>query len=318
MTLMRRDWELGELFLNPDKMFVLWVIGEGLCRRLDSFQRHVSHSKQMEAIIEELEICGFLRLRPGGYSLTERGIQVISPLGPLEHRSAGRQRAAPSSDMTSDWPPPTRPGISVLIADDHEVVRTGLRNLLADSEIKIAAEVATGNEAVKYALEHDVDVVLMDIRLRDGDGLTALGRIKLDKPDLPILMLSTFDNPTYIARAVALGASGYLLKGCSRDELIAAIEKASAGETAWTRDELRRVTGALATPGLAADVEVPLTQRESEVLRQVACGLTNQEIAQSLDISYETVKEHVQHILRKIGVSDRTQAAAWAVRKQLA
>jgi DNA-binding NarL/FixJ family response regulator len=207
--------------------------------------------------------------------------------------------------------------IRILIADDHEVVRSGLKTLLADSEVEVAAEVATGEAAVKYALANKVDVVLMDIRMPEGDGLTALGRIKLDKPDLPILMLSTFDNPTYIARSVALGASGYLLKGCTRDELLAALRTSASGESAWTRDELRRVTGALATPRLAADVEVPLTQRESEVLRQLAYGLTNKEIAQTLHISYETVKEHVQHILRKIGVSDRTQAAVWAVRKQL-
>lgn len=207
--------------------------------------------------------------------------------------------------------------IRLLIADDHEVVRSGLKTLIAGSDIEIVAEVGTGEEAVKFALEGDPDVVLLDIRMPKGDGLTALGRIKLEKPDLPVLMLSTFDNPTYIARSVALGASGYLLKGCSRENLLNAIRTAANGESAWTRDELRRVTGALATPRLAADVEVPLTQRESEVLRQLAYGLTNKEIAQALHISYETVKEHVQHILRKIGVSDRTQAAVWAVRKQL-
>ena len=114
----------------------------------------------------------------------------------------------------------TRTKIRLLIADDHEVVRSGLKSLLADTEIKIVAEVATGQAAVKYALEHDVDVVLLDVRMPDGDGLTALGRIKLDKPDLPILMFSAFDNPTYVARAVALGAAGYLLKGCTRDELV--------------------------------------------------------------------------------------------------
>jgi DNA-binding NarL/FixJ family response regulator len=207
--------------------------------------------------------------------------------------------------------------IRVLIADDHEVIRSGLKTLIAGTDIKVVGEVSTGAEAVKYALENDVDVVLLDIRMPDGDGLTALGRIKLDKPDLPVLMLSTFDNPTYVARAVALGASGYLLKGCTRDELVAGITSAAAGESAWTREELRRVTGALATPRLSADVEVPLTQRESEVLKQLAYGLTNKEIANTLHISYETVKEHVQHILRKIGVSDRTQAAVWAVRKEL-
>ncbi len=207
--------------------------------------------------------------------------------------------------------------IRILIADDHEVVRCGLKTMLANSEVEVAAEVSTGDAAVKYVMEHPIDVVLLDIRMPDGDGLTALGRIKLEKRDMPVLILSTFDNPTYIARSVALGANGYLLKGCTREDLIKAIKMAATGESAWTRDELRRVTGALATPRLASDVEVPLTQRESEVLRQLAYGLTNKEIAQALHISYETVKEHVQHILRKIGVSDRTQAAVWAVRKGL-
>ena len=138
--------------------------------------------------------------------------------------------------------------IRLLIADDHEVVRSGLKTLLAGSEVKIVAEVSTGAAAVKYALENEVDVVMLDIRMPDGDGLTALGRIKLDKPDMPILILSTFDNPTYVARAVALGASGYVLKGCTREHLLSSIRTAASGESAWTRDELRRVTGALATP----------------------------------------------------------------------
>lgn len=210
-----------------------------------------------------------------------------------------------------------RSKINLLIADDQEVVRRGLKALLADTEIKIVAEVTTGRAALEYALKHDLDVVLMDVRMPDGDGMTALGRIKLDKPDLPILMFSNYDNPTYIARAVAMGASGYLLKDCTREKLVKAIETAAAGESVWTREELRRVTGSLATPRLNADIEAPLTTRESEVLRQVAYGLTNKEIAQILEISYETVKEHVQHILRKLGVSDRTQAAVWAVRKEL-
>ena len=213
---------------------------------------------------------------------------------------------------------PQESKIKLLIADDHEVLRAGLKSLLADAGIRVVADVATGQAAVQYALENQVDVVLLDVRMPDGDGLNALGRIKLDKPDLAILMLSAFDNPAYVARAVALGASGYLLKGCTRDELLSAIRKAAAGESIFTREELRRVTGALATPRLTADVEVALTQREGEVLRQMAYGLTNKAIAEALHISYETVKEHVQHVLRKIGVVDRTQATVWAVRKNLA
>jgi len=196
-------------------------------------------------------------------------------------------------------------------------VRSGVKSLVSGTEIKVVAEAATGEAAVRLTLRHKPDVALVDIRMPEGDGLNTLGRIKLDLPDQPVLMFSTYDNPTYIARAVALGASGYVLKGATRDDLLEAIRTAAAGESAWTREELRRVTGALATPRLSTEVEVPLTQRESEVLRQLAYGLTNKEIAQALHISYETVKEHVQHILRKVGVSDRTQAAVWAVRKGL-
>jgi DNA-binding NarL/FixJ family response regulator len=207
--------------------------------------------------------------------------------------------------------------IRVLVADEHELVRAGLKSLLAGTEIKIVAEAPSGEAAVKLTLKHSPDVVLMDIRMPDGDGLTALGRIKLDRPDIPVVIFSGFDNPTYVARALALGAAGYVLKGTSRDKLIETIRKAAQRENTWSREELRRVTGALATPRLISDIEVPLTQRESEVLRQLALGLTNKKIAQALDISYETVKEHVQHVLRKIGVTDRTQAAIWAVRQGL-
>lgn len=208
--------------------------------------------------------------------------------------------------------------VRLLIADDHEIVRSGLKGMLGDTGIKVVAEVATGQAALEYVVANPVDVVLLDVRMADGDGLNALGRIKLEKPDLPILMLSYSDNPAYVARAVAMGANGYLMKGCTREELINAIRTAATGGSIWTREELRRVTGALATPRINADVEVLLTQRESEVLRELAGGLTNKQIAEKLHISYETVKEHVQHVFRKIGVTDRTQAAVWAVRQELA
>jgi DNA-binding NarL/FixJ family response regulator len=150
-------------------------------------------------------------------------------------------------------------------------------------------------------------------RIGSGVVLNALGHIKLNKPDLFVLMFSAVDNPTYMARAAAMGASGYLLKGCSRDDLIHAIEAAAAGETLWTRNALRQISGAMSTPRLAGDSEVPLTQREGQVLRELVNGSTNKDIATALGISYETVKEHVQQIFGKIGVTDRTQAAVWAV-----
>ena len=207
--------------------------------------------------------------------------------------------------------------ISLLVADDHQVVRLGLRNVLEGSGIEVVAEATTGDEVLRKVEAQKPDAVLLDVRMPGGDGLHVLGRLKLDYPELPVILFSTYDNPTYVARAVALGASGYVLKSEPRDRLIESIQMAIRGELAWTREELRRVTGALATPRVVSDVEVPLTQRESEVLHQLANGLTNKEIALALGISYETVKEHVQHILRKIGVSDRTQAAVWAVRKGL-
>jgi DNA-binding NarL/FixJ family response regulator len=207
--------------------------------------------------------------------------------------------------------------IDVLIVDDHEVVRAGLKALLQGTDIRVVAEASDGVAGFKLANKHRPDLVLLDVRMPDGDGLNCLARIKLDLVDIPVLMFSSHDNPTYIARAVALGASGYLLKSVTRKELVDAVHAAAGGDTIWSRDELRRVTGALAAPRNGSDADVPLTKRESEVLKQLAFGLTNKEIAQSLGISYETVKEHVQHILRKIGVSDRTQAAVWAVRKNL-
>jgi DNA-binding NarL/FixJ family response regulator len=207
--------------------------------------------------------------------------------------------------------------IRVLVIDDHELVRFGLKSMFAGTDIQVVSEASNGDDGIARALKDRIDLVLLDVRMIEGDGLNVLGRIKLERPELPVLMLSGYDNPTYVARAVALGAAGYVLKGESREALIEAIHKSAAGEIIFTRDGLRRVTGALATPRLSSDVEVPLTHRESEVLKQLAQGATNKEIAKTLHISYETVKEHVQHILRKIGVSDRTQAAVWAVRKGL-
>ena len=150
------------------------------------------------------------------------------------------------------------------------------------------------------------------------DGLAALEKIRNDAPSVRCIMLTTFDNPTYIARAVASGAHDYILKGCSREELLESITGAASGQLPLRAGELRRVATTMANRVVTPDPDVPLTQREMQVLRHVALGLSNKEIAQSLTISVETVKEHVQNILRKLAVGDRTQAAVWAVRRGLA
>lgn len=209
--------------------------------------------------------------------------------------------------------------VRLLIADDHVVVRAGLKSLLDDVfDIDIVADAADGEEAIRLARRHRPDVVLLDVRMPGADGLAVLGQLRTELPGLAVVMFSSYDNPTYIARAVALGAAGYLVKNASRDDIVSAIRRAASGEALWSREGLRRVTGALSTPRAPAELDAPLTKRESEVLKQLALGLSNKEIAQALEISYETVKEHVQHILRKLAVADRTQAAVWAVRKGLA
>lgn len=205
----------------------------------------------------------------------------------------------------------------ILFVDDHEIVRLGFRQMLIGTDAEIADEASTSHDGYNKFLASKFDLVIIDVRLPGGDGLQLLGKIKTHSPTQPVLIFSSYDNPTYIARAVALGANGFLLKTDAQDKILDAVQRASKGESIWSREELRRVTGSLATMRVGSESEIPLTQREGEVLKQLANGLTNKEIAQSLGISYETVKEHVQHILRKIGVSDRTQAAVWAVRKNL-
>jgi DNA-binding NarL/FixJ family response regulator len=205
----------------------------------------------------------------------------------------------------------------LMICDDHEVIRTGLASLLAGSEIEIVAEAANGKDALKLAAKDKPDIILLDIRMPDGDGLATLEKLRQKSPESKVIMLSTYDNPTYIARAVALGASDYVLKGSSRDDIIATIKACAAGESPSRTGELKKIASTMKVKQAIDDDDVPLTQRETQVLRHVALGLSNKEIGKSLEISVETVKEHVQNILRKIAVSDRTQAAVWAVRKGL-
>jgi DNA-binding NarL/FixJ family response regulator len=208
--------------------------------------------------------------------------------------------------------------IRILIADHHEIARMGLRRLLEGSDIEIVAEADNGRDAVSLASRHKIDVVVIESQMPLEDGLTAMGRIRNKSPEMGILFFSAHESPTYIARAVAMGANGYLLKSEPQQQIIEAIRTVADGQNTWTKKLLRQVSSALRVTRPKADKEGLLTQREYEVLAKLTEGLTNRQIAEQLNISSETIKEHVQHILRKLGVSDRTQAAVWAVRNGLA
>ena len=205
--------------------------------------------------------------------------------------------------------------IRLMICDDHEVLRTGLASLLAGTDIKIVAEAVTGKDALKVAQKEKPDIILLDVRMPDGDGMATLEKLRQKVPESKVIMFSIHDNPTYIARAVAWGASDYLLKGSSRNAIIATIKACAAGESPSPNGELKKIAATMKVKQAFDDV--PLTPRESQVLRHVALGLSNMEIGKSLEISVETIKEHVQNILRKLAFSDRTQAAVFAVRKGL-
>ena len=194
----------------------------------------------------------------------------------------------------------------------------GLKAMFEKSDIRVIAEASDGNAAIKLAKKHRPNLALLDVRMPGGDGLSCLGRLKLDLPEIPVVMFSSFDNPTYIARAFCgTGRCRIHSKRHQPREDHQRDSGCSQRRFDLVERRFRRVTGALALPSVVSDSDVQLTKREGEVLKQLALGLTNKEIAQSLGISYETVKEHVQHILQKLAVTDRTQAAVWAVRRNL-
>ena len=206
--------------------------------------------------------------------------------------------------------------ISVLIVDDHAIVRSGLRSMFEGSEVSVAGEAMDVDGAVEQTLSLNPDVVLMDIRMQKSDGLQALKQIREQSPDTRVMVLSTYDNPTYVARSVALGAKDYVLKGSSREELIDRIRKVASDQPP-SEDSILHSVKATMAQRKSSHADFPLTNRELQVLRHIALGLSNREIGQSLGISVETVKEHVQNILRKINAVDRTQAAVWAVKRGL-
>ncbi|MEU9886562.1 response regulator transcription factor [Sphaerisporangium sp. NPDC051011] len=203
--------------------------------------------------------------------------------------------------------------IRVLIVDDHPVVREGLRGMLeADPGIGVAGEAGSGEEAVARARELTPDVILMDLRMPGGDGVSAIARILADHPESRVIVLTTYETDQDIVRAVEAGAAGYLLKDTARADLIAAVFGAARGETVLSPSVATRLVTRMRAPAPES-----LSKRETEVLALVARGLTNGEIGRSLFISEATVKTHLLRIFGKLGVSDRTAAVTTALSRGL-
>jgi DNA-binding NarL/FixJ family response regulator len=199
--------------------------------------------------------------------------------------------------------------IRVLIADDHSVVRQGLRMFLAlDAELEVIGEAPNGAEAVRMALDLKPDVVLMDMLMPVMDGVTATGRIRAELPDTEVIALTSVLEDNSVVGAVKAGAIGYLLKDTQAEELCRAIKAAAAGQVQLSPQAAARLVREVRAP----DSPQTLTEREVDVLRLIAQGKANKEIAISLTIGEKTVKTHVSNILMKLGVQSRTQAALYA------
>lgn len=210
--------------------------------------------------------------------------------------------------------------IRVLLVDDHPMVREGLRSMLSGDALEVVGDAASGTEALRGVRELAPDIVLLDVELRDVDGLAVLRQIKAVAPRTAVLMVSMHDDPRLARRAVEAGAAGYVLKGVGRRELLASVQAVCDGEsvldTTLLRSLLAEATGR-AGPALAASAAESLTPPEAEVLRLIADGLTNRQISERLRWSLGNVKKYVQRILEKLEVSDGTQAAVEAVRRGL-
>lgn len=204
--------------------------------------------------------------------------------------------------------------IRILLADDHHVVRQGLRMYLAlDPQLEIVGEAADGEEAVARAHELKPDVILMDLLMPGMDGIAATAVIRRELPDTEVIALTSILEDDKVIGAVRAGAIGYLLKDTQAHELCRAIRAAAAGQVQLSPEAAVRLMREVRAP----DSPETLTDRETEVLRLLAQGLSNKELAQALTIREKTVKTHVSNILAKLGVPSRTQAALYAVRMGL-
>ena len=206
--------------------------------------------------------------------------------------------------------------IRVLIADDHPVVRSGLRALIeTETGMEVVGDAADGKEAIEKAGQLLPDIVLLDLMMPGVSGLEAIEGIQKYDSDIHILVLTSFDQDDLLFPAIKTGAHGYLLKDSSPEDLLRAIRQVSRGESSLHPTIARKLIREFSGPSRETNPAVPLSTREYDVLELLALGLSNQEIANSLTISERTARKHVSNILDKLHVSNRTQAALFAVHR---
>ena len=209
--------------------------------------------------------------------------------------------------------------IRVLIADDHAIVREGLRALITtEPGMELVGEAADGEEALRLAHTLEPDVILLDLVMPYKDGIATLGELKAHKPDTRVLVLTSFADDAKVFGAIKAGALGYLLKDSAPHDLLRAIREVARDEASLHPTIARKVIRELSQPVSLPLIEEPLTEREVEILRLVAGGLSNQEIADRFVISERTVRTHVSSILAKLHLASRTQATLYALRQGIA
>lgn len=248
---------------------------------------------------------------------SKAGPQVGSGVGSSEKN--GRYGVSEEGAKTSE--------ARVAVVDDHDFMRETMRDMLSDEEgISVVGEARDGREALELCRRERPDLVLMDVRMPRMDGLAATKEIKKQFPATSVLMVTMHENTDYLLEALRAGAAGYVLKDASREEMTSAVRRVLTGESPLDEELAARLLRRLASDVAEADgsspdrggaADHPLTPREVEVLGLMAQGQTNRQISQSFFISVGTVKNHVEHIITKLGVSDRTQAVVLALETRI-
>ena len=206
--------------------------------------------------------------------------------------------------------------IKVLLADEHPIIFQGIS--LLESELHVIGQVFRIEQLLEALKSDPPEVLITEVRLDGQDVLKTIEVVREQNPELKVVVFSGWDNPTYVARAASIGCNDFVSKNQPLESLLTSVQNAFANAEPAADSLIVSTQSKMRRPRQVFDHDVPLTNREMQVLRHIAMGLSNREIGKSLEISVETVKEHVQNILRKLDVNDRTQAAVWAVKRGLA